>query len=115
VRREERQRAALFDRDEKRSANAAHVRPTPPTSPPISSPPSPPAYTPPTPPTYAGATTGPIAPPSVTPPYAGGPPHLAGSKSDPIERLRELAGLRDAGVLTQAEFEAAKARVLADL
>ena len=34
---------------------------------------------------------------------------------DPIEMLRRLAGLRDAGIVTPAEFEAKKAEVLARL
>ena len=33
--------------------------------------------------------------------------------SDPIGRLRELARLRDDGIITEAEFEAAKASTLA--
>lgn len=32
---------------------------------------------------------------------------------DPIAQLRDLAALRDQGVLTDAEFEAQKARILA--
>jgi hypothetical protein len=32
---------------------------------------------------------------------------------DPLARVEELAGLHDSGVLTDAEFAAAKARVLA--
>lgn len=32
---------------------------------------------------------------------------------DPIERLKELGDLRDKGVLTEEEFEAQKAKVLA--
>jgi hypothetical protein len=32
---------------------------------------------------------------------------------DPIERLKELAGLRDSGVLTEEEFAAQKAKLLA--
>jgi hypothetical protein len=31
---------------------------------------------------------------------------------DPIERLKELAGLRDSGVLTEEEFAAQKAKLL---
>ena len=36
----------------------------------------------------------------------------ASPAADPIEQLKELAALKDAGVLTQAEFDAQKARVL---
>jgi len=45
------------------------------------------------------------------PGYAAAPTPPAPS-SDPIERLRELAQLRDQGVLTDAEFAAAKAKVI---
>jgi uncharacterized protein YnzC (UPF0291/DUF896 family) len=31
---------------------------------------------------------------------------------DKIAQLKELAGLKDAGVLTEAEFEAQKAKIL---
>ena len=37
------------------------------------------------------------------------------SSGDPVERLRKLGQLRDSGVLSPAEFDAAKARILADL
>ena len=36
----------------------------------------------------------------------------APAAEDPIARLKELAGLRDAGVLTEQEFAAAKAKIL---
>lgn len=42
--------------------------------------------------------------PQATPPPAA---------PDPIERLKELGELRDKGVLTEEEFEAQKAKVLA--
>jgi hypothetical protein len=42
-------------------------------------------------------------------PQAAPPPPAA----DPIERLKELGELRDKGVLTEEEFEAQKAKVLA--
>jgi hypothetical protein len=38
---------------------------------------------------------------------------VAGDGGGPAEELTKLAGLRDSGVLTQAEFEQQKARVLA--
>ena len=41
------------------------------------------------------------------------PPPAAAPADDPIERLKELAGLRDSGVLTEEEFAAAKSKVLA--
>ena len=43
--------------------------------------------------------------------YAEPPP--AAAEPDPIERLRELGELRDKGVLTEEEFAAQKAKVLA--
>jgi hypothetical protein len=43
-------------------------------------------------------------------PQAAPPPPAA---PDPIERLKELGELRDKGVLTEEEFEAQKAKVLA--
>jgi putative oligomerization/nucleic acid binding protein len=36
-------------------------------------------------------------------------------KGDPLERLRRLVELRDAGAVTPAEFEAQKAKLLAEL
>ena len=47
------------------------------------------------------------APPQATAPAA------PGAGDDVVARLTELKGLLDAGVLTQDEFEAAKAKVLA--
>src|SRR4051794_12753704 len=43
------------------------------------------------------------------PQYAAPPPAAA----DPIEQLKELAALRDQGVLTDEEFAAQKAKLLA--
>jgi hypothetical protein len=40
------------------------------------------------------------------------PPPAAAPSADPVERLTELAELRDRGVLTDEEFAAAKAKVL---
>ena len=40
------------------------------------------------------------------------PPPPAAPSSDPVERLTELAQLRDRGILTDEEFAAAKAKVL---
>ncbi|OGN87283.1 MAG: hypothetical protein A2X23_10040 [Chloroflexi bacterium GWC2_73_18] len=40
--------------------------------------------------------------------------HLRGTHpGDPVMRLRQLAELRDAGLLTEAEFEAKKVELLA--
>lgn len=55
---------------------------------------------------YAAAAAQPYTPPPA-------PAPAAEPAVDPIERLKELAGLRDAGVLTEEEFAAAKAKVLA--
>ncbi len=44
---------------------------------------------------------------------AAPPPQAAAPEADPIERLRQLGELRDQGILTQAEFEAQKAKILA--
>ena len=40
------------------------------------------------------------------------PPPPAAPSDDPVERLTELAQLRDRGILTDEEFAAAKAKVL---
>ena len=45
------------------------------------------------------------------PQYA--PPPQPAAAPDPIEQLKELAALRDQGILTDAEFEAQKAKILA--
>jgi Short C-terminal domain len=45
------------------------------------------------------------------PQYA--PPPQPAPAPDPIEQLKELAALRDQGILTDAEFEAQKAKILA--
>ena len=47
------------------------------------------------------------------PEQAAPPPQAAAPEADPIERLRQLGELRDQGILTQAEFEAQKAKILA--
>jgi len=41
------------------------------------------------------------------------PPAPAAPSSDPIERLNELANLKNQGLLTDEEFTAAKAKLLA--
>jgi hypothetical protein len=45
--------------------------------------------------------------------YAVPPPAPSPTQEDKINQLKELAGLRDQGILTPAEFEAQKAKVLA--
>jgi hypothetical protein len=41
-------------------------------------------------------------------------PAAAGSE-DPVEKLKELAQLKDQGILTEAEFDAQKAKILAQM
>jgi hypothetical protein len=41
------------------------------------------------------------------------PPAAPAPQGDPIAQLKELAALKDSGVLTQAEFDAQKAKILA--
>ncbi len=64
------------------------------------------------------ATGGGKAPPAQPPTAAPAPPPAApaapaGMTQDQLERLKELAQLRDSGVLTEAEFQAQKQRILA--
>jgi hypothetical protein len=46
------------------------------------------------------------------PQYAPAPPPAAPA-ADPIAQLTQLAALKDSGALTQAEFDAEKAKILA--
>jgi hypothetical protein len=39
----------------------------------------------------------------------------AGGSDDPIAKLKELAQLKDQGILTEAEFDAQKAKILAQM
>jgi hypothetical protein len=48
------------------------------------------------------------AQPAYAPPPAAAPPE----EEDPVTRLRELAALRDDGILTEEEFAAEKRKVL---
>ena len=43
------------------------------------------------------------------------PAPAAGRSDDPIEKLKELAQLKDQGILTQAEFDGQKAKILAQM
>jgi hypothetical protein len=45
--------------------------------------------------------------------YEQPPPAPSNGGEDPIERLKQLAELRDQGILTEEEFAAQKARLLA--
>jgi hypothetical protein len=51
--------------------------------------------------------------PSPQPQYYQEPPPQYAPAPDPIAQLQQLADLRTQGVLTDAEFEAQKARILA--
>jgi len=51
------------------------------------------------------------APPAAAPP-APAPAAAAPAEDDLIARLKQLAGLRDGGVLSEEEFTAAKAKLL---
>jgi hypothetical protein len=44
--------------------------------------------------------------------YAAPPPPPANGGTDPIAQLKELAALKDQGILTEEEFAAQKARIL---
>jgi hypothetical protein len=46
------------------------------------------------------------------PQYAAPPPAPAPEAPDPIEQLKELAALKDQGILTEEEFSAEKAKIL---
>lgn len=45
--------------------------------------------------------------------YEQPPPQAAPAESDPLEQLKQLGELKASGVLTDAEFEAQKAKILA--
>jgi hypothetical protein len=45
--------------------------------------------------------------------YAQAPPPAAAPEKDMVTQLKELAELKDQGILTDAEFEAQKAKILA--
>ena len=45
-------------------------------------------------------------------PAAAAPPPAAAPQEDPLEQLKKLGELRDAGVLTEAEFEVQKEKIL---
>jgi hypothetical protein len=47
------------------------------------------------------------------PAYDAPPPQAAPAAADPLEQLKTLGELKAQGVLTEAEFEAQKAKILA--
>jgi hypothetical protein len=72
------------------------------------------------PPGLASVLSTPAAqPPTTQPPSAGPPPVNVQSMStdgpDPLDRIAKLARLRDSGALTNEEFEAQKAKLLAEM
>ncbi len=50
--------------------------------------------------------------PQQQPVYAAPPPPAAASMDDKLAQLKDLAALKEQGVLTDAEFEAQKSRIL---
>ena len=46
-------------------------------------------------------------------PQQAAPPPAAPAQEDPLEQLKKLGELKEAGILTDAEFEAQKAKILA--
>jgi membrane protease subunit (stomatin/prohibitin family) len=48
-------------------------------------------------------------------PVEAAPAEAAPSSDDLINKLKELASLKDQGILTQAEFDAQKAKILAEM
>ncbi len=71
------------------------------------------------------AVTGPpglasvLSTPAAQPPSAGPPPvnvqPMRTDSPDPLDRIAKLAQLRDSGALTNEEFEAQKAKLLAEM
>jgi hypothetical protein len=53
------------------------------------------------------------APPAPAEPVAAEPAPAVGSTSDDIEQLTQLAALKEKGILTEEEFAAEKAKILA--
>lgn len=43
------------------------------------------------------------------------PPQVVSTKADPMEKLKQLASLKESGILTQEEFEAKKTKILAEI
>jgi hypothetical protein len=52
--------------------------------------------------------------PAAAPPPAAAAP-AAGPSDEAINKLKELAQLKDQGILTQEEFDAQKAKILAEM
>jgi hypothetical protein len=53
--------------------------------------------------------------PAAAPAEAAAPVDEAPSSDDLINKLKELASLKDQGILTEAEFDAQKAKILAQM
>lgn len=52
---------------------------------------------------------------AAAPAAAAAPVEAAPSSDDLIDKLKELANLKDQGILTDAEFDAQKAKILAEM
>ena len=52
---------------------------------------------------------------AAAPPPASAPQPAAPSSDDLINKLKELANLKDQGILTEEEFSAQKAKILAEM
>lgn len=63
-------------------------------------------------PTQAAPAPAPAAQPAPTAPAAPPAPAAAPSMDDKIAQLKELAALKDNGVLSETEFEAQKQKIL---
>jgi pyridoxine/pyridoxamine 5'-phosphate oxidase len=55
------------------------------------------------------------AQPAAVAPEAAAPVAAASDSGDPITRLKELANLKDQGILTEAEFTEQKTKILAEM
>jgi Short C-terminal domain len=53
--------------------------------------------------------------PAPPPPPEAAPVAAAPDNDDLIDKLKELASLKDQGILTEAEFDAQKAKILAEM
>ncbi len=60
----------------------------------------------------SASASAPPPPPPPPPPQPPPPAPQSATTDDPIEQIQRLAGLRDAGILTEEEFAAKKAQIL---
>ncbi len=66
-------------------------------------------------PPVAAAPAPPVYQQPVAPPAAAAPEPSSNMETDTLEQLKRLGELRDSKVLTEAEFEAAKQKILGNL